>query len=568
MMNEFDTRVFDQLEAFTPELSGRPDWLDVLRRARRSRARRLVVAVAAAAAVLCFAAAVTAALGGFDKWLSGEPGRPAPRQEQQRFQQANERSLAAFPKDTKLRELIRTEVGGGQYALFGFRSGGSLCLRLDAVGLGRSIGPTCAPVSAILHASAPLLVVVGNDGFQNQHGRAGSVVSFGLVADGVSRVEVRAVDGSHRAALGGNAYLWVQRQPNSGQRVLSLTPVRGNGSRITVPVTASFGLFGVDASPERRPRGPARVEARIANPTVGWFVRGERRGFSLEEVRRALPPARTSPTGDPGSRLVKPDPDSNALVGLSGRWCILFVERGGPTTSCTAGREFWARGPINEIITGGNGEFMRVSGAAADGVRRVIVFLAGGDKQPAALRDNLFTTLVAKKEFPVRVVAYDRRNRVVGVHTWRINFGTNIPAQATRNLRQVARLTGPNGVEAVARVGPEIRGYRCWRVDFSSGQSPGGCLPPFGTGPSIWVDLVQPVSRDLFVIGHVRWPVEQVRLEFANGEITRTRPRAGLFLLAIPRSQLQLKRQAAFAAGYTSEGYRIQQQGVVFRATP
>ena len=76
-MNEFDARVFDLLEAFTPEVRHWPDWPDVVHRTRTRHTRRLVVVLAAAVAVLGFAAGVTAALGGFHAWLSGAPGKPA-----------------------------------------------------------------------------------------------------------------------------------------------------------------------------------------------------------------------------------------------------------------------------------------------------------------------------------------------------------------------------------------------------------------------------------------------------------------------------------------------------------
>jgi hypothetical protein len=91
-MNEFSAQIFDQLDAYTPEPDRWPDWRDVVRRARKQRTRRLVVALAAVVIVLGSATAVTAALGGFDSWLSGTPGKPAPRAEQERFDAAN-RSL-------------------------------------------------------------------------------------------------------------------------------------------------------------------------------------------------------------------------------------------------------------------------------------------------------------------------------------------------------------------------------------------------------------------------------------------------------------------------------------------
>jgi hypothetical protein len=265
---------------------------------------------------------------------------------------------------------------------------------------------------------------------------------------------------------------------------------------------------------------------------------------------------------------VKPDPFSNVLVGLTGRWCLIVYQRGGPSVSCSAGREFWSRGPLNVVLTSEGDEFVRVSGVAADGVERVIVFLSSGERQPAALKDNLFTTLVPEAQFPARVVAYGRHGRVVGVLTWRWQIGGSVPSAAVRNLQAVMRVTGPNGTTAVAQVGRRIRGYRCWRVDFSTGRSPGGCLPRIGGGPSIWVDGVQPAGRDLFVIGHVFWPVERVRLEFANGDVIRARPVEGLIVLPIPRKHLRLDRQLAFAVGYTTEGLRVQKQSVLFKIKP
>jgi hypothetical protein len=565
-MNEFGAQIFDQLDGYTPEPDRRPDWRDVVVRARKQRTHRLLVVLAAAVIVLGSATAVTAALGGFDSWLVGEPGKPASNAERERFAAAN-RSLDSFPKDTKLRELVQADVGGKHYELYGFRSGASLCLRLKAVSLGHSIGPTCASVSKVKHATAPVVAVVGNGGFQNRHGRPSAAVSFGLAADGVSRVEVRAVDGVHRAALGGNAYLWVENNPNTGQHVSSVTAVRPGESRITVPLSRAWGFYAVDAAPDRPPRGPAHVQAKITNPTVGWFVRGDRRGVSLGEVRTGV---RTSTSlytnGLESTRLVKPDPFSNVLVGLTGRWCLIVYQRG-PSTSCTPGREFWSLGPLNVLLSGEGDEFVRISGVAADGVEHVTVFLASGERQRAAFKDNLFTTLVPAAEFPARIVAYDRQGRVTGVLTWRWDIGGTVPAVA-RNLQAVMRVTGPNGATAIARVGHRVRGYRCWRVDFSSGQSPGGCLPRIGGGPALWVDAVQPGGRDLFVIGHVFGAVERVRLEFTNGDAIRTQPVGGLFVMAIPREHLRSERQLAFAVGYTAAGKRIQRQAVLFKVKP
>ena len=139
-----------------------------------------------------------------------------------------------------------------------------------------------------------------------------------------------------------------------------------------------------------------------------------------------------------------------------------------------------------------------------------------------------------------------------------------VPKAATR-LRAVLRVRGPEGAVAVARVGRRVHSYRCWRVDVSTGQSPGACLGAQVTGPSIWVDVVQPAGGDLFVIGHAVGPIARVQLEFPNGDVRRARPVAGLFVIAVPRSHLTRERQTAFVRGYSREGWPIQRQGVVFK---
>jgi hypothetical protein len=563
-VNELDARIFDLLDAFTPEPRRWPDWRDVLSRTRKRHMRRLIVAVAAAVGVLTSVAAVAAALGGFHVWLSGSPGKPAPKAEQERFQHANEHSVAAFPKGTKLRELIRRNVDGKVYVLFGFRSGSSLCLRLKAVSLGHSFGPTCAPASRLVHAVAPILPVVGVGGFSDKHNHPSAVISYGIAADSVSRVVVHAIDSDHPAALGGNAYLWVQNEPNTGQHALSVTATGPNGQRITLPILRSAGMFAAETPVVQKPRGPTRVQRRILHPTIAWYLRGEKRGVGLNQVRRVV--TQGQGTLDDFTRLVKPDPASNVLVGLAGQWCIVLVmNAGGPSTGCDSAHGFWSRGPMNVISTSEGDQFVRFSGAAADGVRRMVVFLADGQRQEAALRDNLFTVLVASAEFPARLVAYDAAGRIVGIETPPWFRPQPIPRAATR-LRPVLRVRGPNGAVGVLKIGRRARGYRCWRVDFSTGQSPGACSGPVFTAPSIWPDLVQPAGRDLFVIGHTFGPIARVQLEFPNGDVRKARPVGHLFVIAVPRSHLTSERQTAVVHGYTSEGKSIQFKGVVFKA--
>jgi hypothetical protein len=563
-MTDLDLRLRDELGKLFPEPRRAPAWEDVVARARPPLRRRpLVLALAAAAVVLATAAAVTVALGGFDAWLSGKPGRPASEEEQARFAAANGRSWAAFPKSTQLRELIRTEVGGKTYVLFGFRSGSTLCLKLKAVSLGHSTSPVCTPASTLTHAAAPIVLVNSDSGFDDKHAHPSAEFSFGIVADGVSQVDVDAVDGRHRAVLGGNAYLFVENEPNTGNRVLGVSARGPSGNRTSISLGTTFGDLWSAGGQPRRPRGPARAQVHIPHPAIGWNVRGEKRGFSAD--RLDLNPTALTRLTD-AARFVKPDPYSDIVVGLNGTYCLLLVQGRDFGESCTPGAAFFSRGPIQVLWSGGGGSTSAtIAGAAADGIRRVVVFGADGQRVAAPLRENLFALRLANDQLPARVVGYDGHGRVAGVETLSFGLRGPMPAKALRDLRVLRRIRGPNGTTAALRAGRAVHALRCWRVDFSTGQSPSGCIGTIPTGPWISARLVQPAGRDLFVIGHVRDPVIRVRLRFADGEAITTRPVKGLFVLAIPRTHLNPKRQVAFALGLDDRGAVKQRQGVLFK---
>jgi hypothetical protein len=549
-MIDVEPLIVKELDRLVALPSGnRADWNDVARRAgvRPVARRRLVLALAAAFTVVAAAAALATGLGGFDRWLSGTPGKPAPASEQRRFEAANGRSWASFPRDTRLRELIRTRVDGRSYVLYGFRSGNSLCLRLDGSSP-RERARECAPASTLTRISSPVLVVVADRTFYDRANRPSAEVSFGIAADGVGRVDVDATDGRHRAFLGGNAYLFVENEPNTGNRVLRISSVGSTGRRSSVafvgPRWPSAPVTG------RRARGPTKLEARIAQPRIGWHLRGERRG---------------GPRG-----LVKPDPLSDTLVGLSGEYCLLTVTSGAnEARACSAGRSFFGRGPMNVLMTGTGSEFIGVHGAAADGVRRVTIFLADGTRQSTAMRHNLFTALVPLAQFPIRIVAYDARGRVVGIETTAARIpGPPVP-NAARRLTPRLRVRGPNGAVGVLRVGPRVHGYRCWRVDFDTGPSPGGCVAPISGGPKMEIDVVQPAGRDLFIVGEaddLRAPrVTRIEIRFEDGDIVRARLAAGHFLLAVPSAHVRAERQVASVVAYNELGFAAQRQRVFFR---
>jgi hypothetical protein len=587
------SRVLDLLEP--PFEEAGDDWHEIVARAdlgsssqlvsrRRATGRSLLIpALAATVAVILVASALAASglnpLSAFGSWFSGSPGQPAPAAAQQQFLAGNGRSWAAFPTGTKLRVLIRASVGGQRYVLYGFRSGDSLCLRLSAVSLGTNVQPACAPVSTLEHTSVPLLVVEGNGEALAFPERRSAEVSFGIVADGIRRVNVHAVDGTHRAWIGGNAYLWVENEPNTANHVLSLVATAQGGARTVIPVSVRrFGEF--QTAPASQPGGPSQVQAVITHPAIGWLVHHRPVGLAPSQVTLS-PFVRGQVSGF--TRFVKPDPLSDIVVGVGED--RLYVGNG------SGGGQFFSRGPLQVMTSGGgptnsSDQFVTVAGVAADGVSKIRIFLGNGESQDAALKDNVFTALVPGQS-AIRVVAYNSKGLVVGIQRAGFSsFAPVAPAAARDSLKPVLHISAANHATATLSVGrtveyvppmparqvhgrlvkPQGPPVRCWRIAFSDGQAASACQQVVPTGPWLEIQGVQPVGRDVFIVGQSRAPVARVTLQFGDGDVISARPVGDIVIFAVPRSHLSPHRQRAVMVGYDARGKKIQQPAVFFRA--
>ncbi len=500
------------LEQVVPPYDGTPNWENVLQRASRARRRRVVAGCAVAVFLVGTSAAIAAALGGFDAWLRGTPGRPASAPAQHAFSAAH-RSWLGFPASTKLRELVRTQIAGQTYVLYGFRSGGSLCLRLDAVGLKRMPGPACAPVSTVTHVSAPIVVVDAQTGFDDRASRPVASAGLGIASDDVASVTARTTESSYPARVAGNAFLWIEGEPVTGERLLDLTARLKDGRRVRI-VPHSFSPFDASLVAPLRAQGPAHLQARILHPQL----------------------SHTGPT--------KPDPLSNVAIETDGASLRLIVD--GQDRGESATDRLFARGPMYFMIAGlGSDQFLTVAGVAADGVRRVSVYLADGERVDASLRKNAFSAVVPVVYGPIRVVAFDRRNRVVGIQTTPALFASRpAPRAALRNFKPLLRVTGPTGSVAKLSAGPSVDETRCWHATFSHSSLATTCQAPVRP-PAGWRS-VHSDGQDVFVLGRVRTPKARVEIWFDDGDKIIAKKRDGFFLAAIPANHLSGRQQHAF----------------------
>jgi hypothetical protein len=598
-MNDVDALARAEVAALLPIPSGvRPDWEDVVRRARPGRRRlsraAVLVATAGTLAVVVAASPLGAALvrtfDDFSAWIRGEPGRPASPAEQQAFQEANARSWAGFAPDAKLRRLLETEVSGTSFTLFGFRSGDLLCLRLVATGGAGGTSTHCAPLRSLQTAESPALVVAADEpvGSPGPTGAGGYTAdaytaTFGIASDGVRGVVMKADDGTHDALVGGNAFLYVADHPKVGTRVRGVEAVAANGERAPLAFQSSpFGMLDLPPPPKGEAQGPIRIEHQVSGGSIGWIERREPRGAPLPESLRPRIEDMSShllagvrPVLE---RVVRPDPGDvlrmGILAGASSDGgpldtiCYLVIGPGGIGGTCDRMDRLFARGPFT-LGLGGSGlsQYSLLSGLASDDVAALRVFVASGKTIDVPLKDNAYFARVARGDFPIRLVAYDREDRVIGTQDFRDDGMTSpAPPRARSTVRRLARVAGDHGGTATLRAGEPVGGYRCWTIDFGDGHGGGGCTPwPSKERPLLFLHLDHD-GADAFLTGQVPPSVASVRVTFADGAGTTVHPLSGFVVYPIPSEHVVDGRVFVALTAYDASGRELDRSGLRSRS--
>jgi hypothetical protein len=435
--------VSDALQILVEPFEVTPRWAVVVADAgvvehRRSTSWRTVAIAAVFAAALLAAAAYAAGFGHtFSSWLTGSPGAPAPAAEQQGFAQRNQVAFASFPAGTKLRLLLRKTVAGTSFDLLGFRNGDAYCLRLIRTKLPQAIGRNECLRAEELRGHAAL--VADNVWFSVGKPAQSITGIYGFAADDVAGLRVTRARGEQRVAVQSNVFLSLTSQPSGTVQhhplpnpVLTVAAVLANGQLRNVPyVVDGEGIIRGGRRPTvpsyfsgrgiRSVVGPARVTAPIPHPTIGWLNRREKRGEPL--------PVQSYLAVHFG-RVIQPDPDDPIRVGVAIADATGFT-RGHAITGnalCVIDFQPLIRGPggagcssvpwQNGALMGGSwisSPITHFNGLAADGITRVVLYLAGGRKVEAALRDNVFAVAVPQAELGGKLVGYDAKGRVAAI---------------------------------------------------------------------------------------------------------------------------------------------------------
>jgi hypothetical protein len=211
----------------------------------------------------------------------------------------------------------------------------------------------------------------------------------------------------------------------------------------------------------------------------------------------------------------------------------------------------------------GTSEYSLLSGLASDDVAALRVFVASGKTIDVPLRDNAYFARVARSEFPIRVVAYDRQGRVIGIQGFRDDGMTSpAPPQARSTVRLLTRVVGDHGGTATLRAGDAVGGYRCWTIDFGDGHGGGGCTPwPSKERPLLFLHFDYD-GGDVFLTGQVPPSVASVRETFADGTSTSVRPISGFVVDAIPSEHVVDGRVFVGLAAYDASGRELDRSGL------
>jgi hypothetical protein len=396
---------------------------------RSRRGRRLLLALAAVVAVFVVAAAVAAALGhdvfgGLGSWPNGSPGRPAAGEQQAGFARRNGASYAAFPPRTRLRLLQTGARRGRSFSLLGFRDGPALCLRLVPTRAPAALGVNqCVALRELRSARAPALAA------STAHFHSDDAV-FGFADDTVRTLEIRHVSGEHRfLRVANNTFVELHAAADPIMAILAHTR---DGRTVPVPFAPGLGAaapHGVPSYVAMQPvhlAGPARAVQAAGPARISWLVANEPRGAPFTVDSRFVRYLRGSVVF---ARSIQPDRADPYRLGIALirtgrhatpgglRLCLfeLFPLRPRPLGGLCGP---WSDGRLQDTVVTRvmfRELFTRVSGLAADGVRRMELVLADGRVVPVSVRDNVYTVEAPTDEFPAKLVAYDGRRRPVAV---------------------------------------------------------------------------------------------------------------------------------------------------------
>jgi hypothetical protein len=354
--------------------------------------------------------------------------------------------------------------------------------------------------------------------------------------------------------------------------------VAANGARVELPLQAApFGELHLPAPPKGQAPGPTLVERKVEGGSIEWVERDEPRGNPLPRDRIGRPFFEGPRLRQHLllARVIQPDPDDYLRVGVvavspgaslqapGSELCALLIDRNGSGGGCSRGDRPFDRAPFTFGTSSfGSSQYSVLSGLASDDVTRLELFSLRGGTVDVPLRDNAWLVRVASGDYPLRLVAYDRDGRIVGIQTEQSNGMTSpAPAEAKSSIRTLARVVGESGQTATLRAGKPAGGYRCWSIEVSNRGGGGGCTPwPVKGRPLLTVEAVA-THGDVFLTGPLPPAVAAVTLTFEPGQSVRVAPTSGFLVYAVPHRFLHGPRPVVGVRAFDAAGRQLAKRG-------
>jgi hypothetical protein len=321
--------------------------------------------------------------------------------------------------------------------------------------------------------------------------------------------------------------------------------------------------------------GPTKVERKVEGGTIGWLVRRELRGQSLEDAGLDANQFLLERSPDDEvllARAITPDPQGHLPFVIS---LVHFERRAGDPPFAPQGEQ------VCTLVAGGGGcspiarlfppglpfsvgagsgfggsQHVVVSGLASDDVERLELFLGSGERMPVPLEDNAFVVEVARLELPARLVAYDAADRVIGIEAHvRDPLADYGPRPVPGKQRIVERVPTAQG-EATLRLGPSNEGTTCFQIRFGDGRTSSGCMPKGYRGPPLALNF----DRSGVVEGTVSPRVVRIELRLEGGRDVWITPVQGVVLHGLEHGA-----KPVAAVGYDAGGREVGRQPFPWR---
>ena len=582
--------VGEALDLLVAPFSHDGDWDEIVQRASayerqptRRRRRLLVSLVAAALVVIALATpvggAIVRGLGDFSDWLTGHPGTPASQSERKAFARETH-SWFGFPAHTALRRLVVSRQGGLTAELYGFRSSDALCLRLVVSGSASGVDLACAPLAELRARKQPALVLASDYGLGVSAPVSDgplvvrpprALLTVGIVADGVNRIIVGRSDGTRTTAVvHGDAFASLALHPSPELRVTHVWAERA-GKRVSIPfVAAPTPLRPMIPGQHQQPAGPSSVQRPLHTGSIGWFARRVLRGQAVPQQLHHI-----GLVGGAANvifeRMVAPDAQSPERVVISllpaghrffgGRLhdnnqvCAELVG-GVYSAGRTAGGGCWpagrlfSTGPFTEAVTQGqNNQYVNIVGLASDDVARLRLYLSTGEYVPVALSANAYVVRAPLTKYPLRLVGYDGRGRVIGITTLWGN--TRMPPIEAAPIQGAKWRTVIHNTAGTLMTAPSTKGGTCLGIRYR-----GGAMiecPPHPAPRSISVGATH-VGGGLTITGTSGSQIARIVVQLRSGDRVTVKPVDGFVFTFLAH---QSTREVIAIMGFDQAGRQL-----------